>query len=136
MTTKLNKYSFAMRQKYGSDWDTPLFARHKEPAPPPVPDFINDATEEKAEVYSDLNQSAMMDEQRERVLGVIRELNQVTDNQVARILKIHPSTVAARRNELRDRGLVIPVLDDLGTKLKQRDPVTGIPNTLWKVNNA
>lgn len=131
MTTKLNKYSFAMRQKYGAEWDTPLFARHREPAPPPVPNYINDATEEKAEVYGKIIETPSLEEQRNKVLQVIREFKNATDNQIARALKINPSTVAARRNELRDMGKVIPVLDHEGRKVKLRDSITGIPNTLW-----
>lgn len=133
---RANKFAFAMRQKYGPGWDTPLFNhgnRKEGPALPQAPSlYVDDATEEKSEVYRDLNQAAMTEEQRERVLDVIRDLSKATDNQVARILKIHPSTVAARRNELRDRGLVVPVLDENGIKQKQRDPITGIPNTVWK----
>lgn len=134
---KFNR-SLAMEMKYGRDWTSPLFRPDASSAskvleyPPQAPLIIDDATEEKAEVYTDLNRAAMLDEQRERVLSVIKEFGKATDNQVARVLKIHPSTIAARRNELRDRGLVAPVLDDEGKKLKQKDPITGIPNTLWR----
>lgn len=123
-----------MKMKYGASWDAPLFSQPTpEPVrPQPVPDFINDATEEKAEVYNSLLTETFNQEQRNLVLSVIRRLGQTTDNQVARELKIHPSTVAARRNELRDLGLVVPILDEKGKKVKARDSITGIPNTLWR----
>lgn len=137
---KLNPWRFKMEMKYGQNFDAPLFRPEASSAskeleyPPQAPLYVDDATEEKAEVYTDLNRdrAAMLDEQRERVLSVIKEFGKATDNQVARVLKIHPSTIAARRNELRDRGLVVPVLDEHGIKVKQRDPITGIPNTLWR----
>ena len=124
-----------MRQKYGSSWDAPLFSKTTKAgpvSPQSVPFFINDATEEKAQVYNSLLTETTNQEQRNHVLSVIKRLGKTTDNQIARELKIHPSTVAARRNELRDLGLVVPILDETGKKVKIRDSITGIPNTLWR----
>lgn len=134
---KFNR-SLAMEMKYGRDWTAPLFRPEAASAskvleyPPQAPLIVDDATEEKAEVYDSVVRSALFEEQRNQVLAVIKEFGKATDNQVARVLKIHPSTIAARRNELRDRGLVAPVIDENGKKLKQKDPITGIPNTLWR----
>jgi hypothetical protein len=135
MALKYNKFYFSMRQKYGSSWDAPLFSKTTKAgpvSPQSVPFLINDATEEKAQVYNSLLTETTNQEQRNHVLSVTKRLSAATDNHVARVLKIHPSTVAARRNELRDLGLVVPVLDEKGKKVKIRDSITGIPNTLWR----
>ncbi len=138
MSRKYNNYAFKMRQKYGSEWDSPLFKAtpqctdtgERTPAPPK---FINDATEEKAAVYTQVFSRKETDVQRDAVWVAIKHLPEPTDNDVARFLCIHPSTVAARRNELRDMGLVLPVLDDEGKKKKKIDPLTKTPNTIWRV---
>lgn len=132
---KYNKYDLAMRMKYGNDYDAPLFhSKPTESAQPPstVPVIINDATEEKAAVYDSVVKKKETEIQREAVLVAIRHLPEPTDNDIARFLKIVPSTVAARRNELRDMGLVLPVLDEYGKKRKKIDPITKTPNTIWR----
>jgi len=135
---KYNRYKLSMRMKYGSEWDAPLFRtksqslRPEPETPRSGPDIIDDATEDKAEVYNNMNKLTAK-EQRERVLSVIKKFGAATDNQVARELNIHPSTVSARRNELRDLGLVVPVLDNQGGKVKIKDKITNTSNILWKV---
>ncbi len=70
-----------------------------------------------------------------KVMEMIEELGgTATDNEIARKMNIQPSTVSARRNELRDRGLIVPLLDFYGKKIKKRDKITGQPNTVWKIN--
>lgn len=130
-------YKLAMEMKYGRNWDTPLFhaSTHTsiaEPEPSQVPHYIDDATEEKAEVFNRLYETTTIEEQRKKVLEVIKSLGEATDNDVARVLKVVPSTISARRNELRDRGEVLPVLDETGRKKKKIDPQTNQPNTLWR----
>lgn len=126
---KYNKYDLAMRMKYGNNYDAPLYKKASDPSPKPkIPKIIDDATEEKAAVYDNLN----AEEQREKVLEIIKNLGSATDNEIARILRINPSTVSARRNELRDRGLIIPKLDAEGKKAKKVDSITGVLNTIWK----
>lgn len=147
MATKYNNYAFKMRQKYGNEWDSPLFHSGKTTAESELPSqapplFIDDATEEKALVYDLIRPS--VEQQRKEILSIIKSLGQCTDNDIARTynrapsranneaLRIHPSTVSARRNELRDLGLVVPVLDEFGKKKKKVDPVTKTPNTIWR----
>lgn len=133
---KYNKQAMAMYQKYGPGWDAPLFhsgTTTVESGPPRAPLFIDDATEEKATVYMGVVRTACTEEQRQKVLETIKKLKTATDNQIARELKTHPSTISARRNELRDQGLVVPVLDEFGKKIKIKDEVTNTPNTVWKV---
>jgi hypothetical protein len=163
---KLNSYALAMLQKYGSEWDTPLFKKRRpkksvmpkrllslskyEPACPaylagesqesviPVclkPEsaslYIDDSTEHKASIYDKLDAEKQM----LKVFEIIEELGgTATDNSIARKMNIQPSTVSARRNELRDRGLVVPLLDFYGKKVKKRDHITGQLNTVWKIN--
>lgn len=129
---KYNKRAMAMFQKYGPGWDSPLFYSNttaESGSPQTLPLIIDDATEEKAFVFATLN----IEEQRKRVLEAFRQLQPATDNDVARALNIVPSTVSARRNEARDRGEVVPVLDEHGKKVKRKDPLTNEPNILWKV---
>lgn len=123
---KMNAYEFAMLQKYGPEWNAPLFNQDK--VIKQIPKEIDDATESKAEVYQNLR----TEEQREIVLNAFRQLKQGTDNEVARILKVVPSTISARRNELINRGLIVPVLDEHGNKMKKKDPITGEPNVIWR----
>lgn len=123
---KFNAYEFAMTQKYGNDWNAPLF--NKEKPIELIPKVVNDASEVKAEVYENLK----ADEQREIVLNTFKVLRQATDNEVARMLKVVPSTISARRNELIQRGLIVPVLDEYGNKLKKKDSITGQSNVLWR----
>lgn len=140
---KLNKYSLAMRIKYGCEWDAPLFIKttnSPEPdSPQPVPDIINDATEEKAAVFETYNKTNDAKALRAAVFSAFRKLTEATDNDVCRYLRkyhnieIPPSTVSARRNELRDRGLLVPVLDQSGRKKKKIDERTNTLNTLWRV---
>jgi hypothetical protein len=136
---KYNKSAMAFYQKYGETMEDTLFATPNtttvEPAHPQAPLIIDDATEEKARVYRSVLLEATADEQRTRVLEVIKRLKTATDNQIARELKTHPSTISARRNELRDQGLVVPVLNQYGAKLKVRDEITKTPNTVWKAVN-
>lgn len=129
---KYNKWIMSMRMKYGNEYDLPLFSRptRQESAPSPAP-VINDATEEKAEVYANIDNRTIT-EQRKIVLDLLKRFGAATDNQIARQLGIHPSTVSARRNELRDLGLVVPVLDEYGRKVKVKDKITNTPNTLWR----
>jgi len=136
---KYNKTAMAMFQKYGPGWDSPLFRSGAtvESGPPQAPPlFIDDATEEKAGIFNQLTITASLEEQRKHVYETFRKLKWATDNEVARELNIVPSTVSARRNELRDQGLMVPVLDQYNKKGKKKDPITGQSNTLWKVNHA
>lgn len=138
MSTKYNTYAFKMRQLYGNEWNAPLFkatsshTQTEELQTPAPPKFINDATEEKAAVYTQVSTRKETDVQRDAVLDAIKRLSDPTDNDIARYLNIVPSTVAARRNELRDMGLVVPVLDQYGHKKKKIDPITKTPNTIWR----
>lgn len=129
---KYNPHNLAMRMKYGPDWDAPLF-KSKQQLLEPQPEVIEDATEEKAEIFNQLTITASLEEQRKHVLNAFRHFGEATDNDVARALKIVPSTVSARRNELRDQGLIVPVLGVLEKKKKKKDSITGQWNTLWKV---
>lgn len=132
---KYNKRAMEMFQKYGAGWDAPLFHHSApspkvEPASPQVPPlFKNDATEDKAMVFESLS----TEEQRKRVLEAFTKMQPATDNDVARFLKIVPSTVSARRNNNIDLGLMVPVLDEHGRKVKKIDPITKVPNVLWRV---
>ncbi|MEW6507210.1 MAG: hypothetical protein AB1432_05635 [Bacteroidota bacterium] len=136
---KFNNYAFKMRQKYGTEWDAPLFVsanpsrRELECATTTqAPLIIDDATEEKADIFNSLP-SSIVEEQRNKVLEAFKHLGPATDNEVARTLNIVPSTVAARRNELRDLGLIVPLLDGEGKKAKRKDSITNQSNTLWKI---
>lgn len=132
-----------MYQKYGPGWDLPLFHSantHKvEPEPFQAQLLIDDATENKAEVFQNYSATNDLVVMRYRVLQAFQNLKEATDNDVARYLNkiyhsnIHPSTVSARRNELRDRGLLVPLLDDEGKKKKKVDYITKKSNILWKV---
>ncbi len=121
----------AFYQKYGDTMEDTLFARKTtaEVSPPTPPLVVDDATEEKAMVFESLS----TEEQRKRVLEAFRQLQPATDNDIARALRIVPSTVAARRNDNIDMGLMVPVLDGHNRKLKKLDRVTRKPNVLWKV---
>ncbi len=134
---KYNKTAMAMYQKYGPEWDSPLFHSANttvESGPPQAPPlFVDDATEEKAEIFNQLTMMASLEEQRKHVYEAFKKLKSATDNEVARALNIVPSTVSARRNELRDQGLIVPMLDEFERKLKRKDPLTNQSNTLWKV---
>jgi len=132
---KPNNYEIRMLLKYGSSWNAPLFNREAKPASQSTKKAvqiaiptIDDATEAKAEVYEQLSAEA----QRQKVYGAIKLLKFATDNQVARRLRIHPSTVAARRNELIERGKVLPVIDN-DKKVRVRDEITNTLNTVWRV---
>lgn len=128
---KYNKRGMAFYQKYGDTMEDTLFAKKTtaEVSPPTPPLVVDDATEEKAMVFESLS----TEEQRKRVLEAYRQLQPATDNDVARALRIVPSTVAARRNDNIDMGLMVPVLDEHNRKLKKLDRVTRKPNVLWKV---
>ena len=128
---KYNKTGMAFYQKYGETMEDTLFARKTtaEVSPPTPPLVVDDATEEKAMVFESLS----TEEQRKRVLEAFRQLQPATDNDIARALRIVPSTVAARRNDNIDMGLMVPVLDGHNRKLKKLDRVTRKPNVLWKV---
>ena len=133
---KYNPHNLAMRMKYGDGWDSPLFVNKGNPAhqsEPEIPEIIDDATEEKAEIFNQLTITASLEEQRKQVLNAFQHLGEATDNDVARALKVVPSTISARRNELRDQGLIIAVYDEYSKKKKKKDPITGQSNTLWKV---
>ncbi len=121
----------AFFQKYGDTMENTLFAKHTtaEVSPPTPPLVVNDATEEKAMVFDTLN----VEEQRKAVLEAFRKLQPATDNDVARILRIVPSTVAARRNDNINMGLMVPVLDKHQRKIKKIDRLTRKPNVLWEV---
>lgn len=123
-----NKWKFSMRQKYGPEWDASLFAKKPVEDLPKAPEFVDTAVEEKATVYAGMSPNA----QREYVYLLFKSNKPCTDNDVARTLGIVPSTVAARRNELIDRGRMVPLLDPEGHKLKKRDSITGELNTLWE----
>jgi hypothetical protein len=157
---KLNSYALAMLQKYGSEWDTPLYKKRR-PKKSVIPErynqlaqcskrgesqesvipvclkpesaslYIDDSTEHKASIYDKLDAEKQM----LQVFEIIEELGgTATDNAIARKMNIQPSTVSARRNELRDRGLIVPLLDFYGKKVKKRDHITGQLNTVWKIN--
>ena len=127
---KYNPHNLAMRMKYGDTWDAPLF--NKQPIGE-TPEIVDDATEEKAEIFNQLTMTASLEEQRKHVFNAFKHFGEATDNDVARALKVVPSTISARRNELRDQGLIIAVYDEYSKKKKKKDPITGQSNTLWKV---
>lgn len=107
--------------------ELPLFAGVEKP---PVPKYLDDCTEEKAKVYSELSAEA----QREKVFETIKQMKFASDNEVGRALNYtHPSTISARRNELIKEGRVVPVLDPDGNKVKEKDRLTGTKNVIWKV---
>ena len=131
---KPNNYEIQMFMKYGDTWKSPLFDRKAAPASQSTPKavqtllpVVDDATEAKSEVYEQLSAEA----QRQKVYEVIKLLKFATDNQVARRLRIHPSTVAARRNELIERGKVLPVIQD-DKKVRIKDDITNTLNTVWR----
>lgn len=126
-----------MMMKYGNEWDSPLFhsnaVTEELVTPQQVPLINDDATEEKAEIFNQLTITASLEEQRNQVFNAFKDLCRATDNDVARALKVVPSTISARRNELIDRGLIVPVLDQFGKRIKKKDPITNQSNILWKV---
>ena len=83
----------------------------------------------KREVWAELDKA----KQCELVLTIAKRLVVATDNKVARILKIAPSTVSARRNDLfkesKAKWIVIPKLNK---PLKVIDEVTLKKNATWR----
>jgi len=59
------------------------------------------------DAYIRINEDNTAETQRNRVLGVLRRSRvPLTNREIATILKMEPSTVSARRNELRNLGLI------------------------------
>lgn len=125
-----------MLAKYGPDWATPINKNNNPQhnsisvpsSDPLIPSFVS-ADDNKSDVYHNLS----TENQRLKVLEIIKSLGHASDNDISRVLNIPSSTVSARRNELHNLGLVIPLIDFYGKKVKKTDPVTGQSNVLWKL---
>lgn len=48
-------------------------------------------------------------------------------------LGIKKKMCSDKRNELIARGRVAPLTDFEGNKIKERDPITGTKNVLWRI---
>ena len=138
---KYNKQAMRFFQKYGVTQEDTFFSSESSnpsravagTSQPPL--VIDDATEEKAQVWESLN----VEEQREEVLEAFRKLQPATDNEIKRYLRkkgfanIESGTISARRNDNIYRGFIVPVLNGLNKKVKRIDPITNEPNVLWRV---
>jgi hypothetical protein len=134
---KFNLKAFAFKMKYGEDMENTLFQK-KTPEPvqqTQIPLIVDDATEEKAKVFETLS----VEQQRLVVYNVFKRLGNASDNEVRRYMRQNygtetpSSTISARRNELRDRGMIEPLIDpETGLKLKRVDKITNEKNTIWR----